>query len=169
MMSSNATAFGHTKNHCQKLSNCVRYGLQHGLEACVKDVHPVNCVNCGGNHTSKQGCVVYQQVAYRRKSITSHRCTVHQQSTNSNVRSNFVGQNSYANAVRGQVSRPQHQQAPMTSLQSQQFPPLGSNNRKQRQLHHQVVPPRQQQQLSQQQQRPQHKQQQPCHQQQSFP
>ncbi|XP_070851529.1 serum response factor homolog A-like [Drosophila suzukii] len=52
-------------------------------------------------------------------------------------------------------------------LWSQQFPPLGSNNRKQSQLHHQVVPPRQQQQLSQQQQRPQQQQQQPSQQQQS--
>jgi len=92
-------AFGHTKNHSQKLSNCVRCGLQHGLEACVKDVHPVKCVNCGGNHTaSYKGCVVYQKVAYRRKGNTSHRSTVPQQSTNSYVRSNFVAQNSPATA-----------------------------------------------------------------------
>jgi len=45
-----------------------------------------------------------------------------------------VGQNSYANAVRGQVSRPQHQQAPMTFPKNQKFLPLGSNNRKLSQL-----------------------------------
>jgi len=70
MMSFNATGVKHSA--FKHVSNCVRCGLQHGLSACVKDVHPVKCVTFGGYHTaSYKGCVVYQQVENRWKSVTS--------------------------------------------------------------------------------------------------
>ena len=61
-------AYGHSKTYCTKPYQCVQCGGQHDSKDCTKPRHsPAKCALCGDDHPANyKGCTVYRNLVATR-------------------------------------------------------------------------------------------------------